>query len=302
MKGAAYFELKDYANASREYASYVRDHRKSDETADERDLYVIALNQLMLSYYNSDELQKSLEVSSILLDLAYSPELMEFQSQVKRELGGNKTRLSESSDHFKAIYDGYEHGQVDRKVLAIMEDAYRDIGQQLGYYPSASLTVVLDTKESFHDITRSPRWSAAVFMDGRVRIPVGGIETFDGGEIRRILYHEYTHALIYSITTKCPRWLHEGLAEYFSRGPSAISGKPGLPLHVIEAAFYSHDIRTVLVAYTESARAVKALVDQYGLYTVKLYIQALSEGMAPDTAFKEKFYITEDDFLQRYGQ
>ena len=32
----------------------------------------------------------------------------------------------------------------------------------------------------------------------------------------RTLFHEYTHALVYSVTPVCPRWIHEGLAEYCS--------------------------------------------------------------------------------------
>jgi len=303
LKGLAHFELKEYTGASRELSAYVDRGRRNYAYIgkEERVVYSSALNMLMLAYYHSDELQKSLKASDELMQIEYSSELQEFQSKLRRELRGNGTRLSEASDHFKVIYDGYEHGKVDRKVLSILEDAYRDIGREFGYYPSGSITAVLDTTSQFHDITQSPRWAGGVFKDGRIRIPIGGLESFDPTEVKRVLYHEYVHALIYSISADCPRWVHEGLAEYLSRGPGAASGKPQLPLRVLEGAFYSHDVRAVAVAYMESFRAVNALVQGYGFYTIKQYLEALGSGQDAEDAFKAKFYISYDQFLEKFG-
>lgn len=307
LRGFAHFTLKEYQEASRELAAYAENKRNRYAYLgkEEQEVYSEALNMLMLAYYHSDQLSKSLEVSEELISIIDAGEqrnLYEFQVKLRRELKGSGTRLSEASAHFKVIYDGYEHGAVDRKVLSILEDAYREIGQQIDHFPSRPVTVVLDTGSQFHDITQSPRWAGGVFKDGRIRIPVGGLESFNETEVKRVLYHEYAHALIYSITSKCPRWVHEGLAEYLSRGPGAAGSKPQLPLRVLESAFYSPDARAVAVAYMESFRSVKAIVDRYGFYTIKQYLIALGKGQGEEEAFREKFYITYDEFIEKFGK
>jgi len=303
LQGMARFGLKEYTAAARDLAAYrLREASRYpylDE--DEKEVYRDALSILMLAYYHSDQLKESLGVSDELMSIKYSRELLEFQEKVRREMSGSGTRLSESSDHFKAIYDGYEHGKIDRKVLSILEDAYREIGRKMGHFPSASITVVLDTRSRFHDITRSPKWAGGLFMDGRIRIPVGGLDDFDEVEVRRVLFHEYVHALIYSITPQCPRWVHEGMAEYLSRGSGAAGERPRLSLRVMEAAFYSSDVRLVAAAYMESYRAVKVLVDRYGFYDIKLFLEALADGEDAEDAFRRRFYISYDEFIEKFG-
>jgi hypothetical protein len=303
LKGMARFGLKEYTAAARDLSAYHQSTRGRyvSLSKEEKDLYTDALNVLMLAYYHSDQLQESLNVSDELMRIKYSKELAEFQAKLRRELRGSGTRLSEASDHFKVIYDGYEHGKVDRKVLSILEDAYREIGQSVGHFPSSPITVVLDTRSQFHDITQSPQWAGGVFKDGRIRIPVGGLDDFDASEVKRVLFHEYVHALIYSITPQCPRWVHEGMAEYLSRGPGASKGKPRLPLRVLEGAFYSHDVMAVAVAYMESFRAMKALIDRYGFYDIKLFLEALGRGEGAEDAFRRRFYITYDEFIEKFG-
>jgi len=303
LRGMARFDLREYAAAARDLSGYRRgiSSRYAYLDQEEKDIYYDALNTLMLAYYHSDQLAESLEVSEELMQIKYSRDIMEFQSKVRREMTGSGTRLSEASDHFKVIYDGYEHGKVDRKVLSILEAAYRETGRQMDYFPSSPITVVLDTSGQFHDITQSPRWAGGVFKDGRIRIPVGGLETFNESEVRRVLNHEYVHALIYSITANCPRWVHEGMAEYFSRGPASISGRPQLPLRALEGAFYSNDVRAVAFAYMDSYRAINALIERYGLYEIKLYLEALAAGQQEEEAFRFRFHISYDEFIDKFG-
>lgn len=303
LKGMARFELKEYSAAARDLASYRQrvSGRYPYLDSEEKNVYVDALNILMLAYYHSDQLGESLDVSDELMKIKYTKEIEVFQAKVRREMTGSSTRLSEASDHFKVIYDGYEHGKVDRKVLSILEDAYREIGRKVDHFPSRPITVVLDTKSQFHDITQSPVWAGGVFKDGRIRIPVGGLGSFNESEVKRVLYHEYVHAMIYSITPLCPRWVHEGMAEYLSRGPGADSGKPQLPLRLLENAFYSHDVSAVAMAYIDSFRAVRALVDRYGFYEIKRFLEALGSGQEEEEAFRDRFYITYDEFIEKFG-
>lgn len=294
LRGVAHYELKEYEPAARELSAFT--------VLDESDkaLRVFGLKRLMHAYYHSDQLVESLETSSILIDELDGPQEAEvalLQKKIRRELKGNSTRVSESSDHFKTVFDGYVHGDLNRFVLSVLEDAYRDVGREFDLFPLKRVTVVLDTKSTFHDITRSPRWAGGIFKDGRIRLPVDGIDTIEKGEVSRVLRHEYVHALVFSIAEDCPRWLHEGLAEYFSRGPSAASGKPSVSLSVLDSYFMSGSVLIIASAYKESFLAVKALIERYGIYSVKQYVEAIGRGEAVKPAFERIFNMKHDSFV-----
>ncbi len=60
--------------------------------------------------------------------------------------------------------------------------------------------------------------------DGKIRVPVRSAED-QKSLLRTVPFHEYVYALIHPITKICPLWIHEGLAEYFSKGPSQRVGR-----------------------------------------------------------------------------
>ena len=304
LRGLAYYERKEFKDAARQLAAYAGS-ASYNPADDERELYIKTLKVLADAYYRSDQLSESQEVNRRLMSMTPDKSTLEgtisMYNKTHRELSGNENRLDESSDHFKVIYDGYEHGQVDRLVLSIIEDAYDEIGREFDHFPNNPITVVLDTRRSFFDVTRSPAWAGGVFMDGRIRIPVGGLESFDRSEARRILRHEYVHALIYSITPRCPRWLHEGLAEYITIGKTAAMSKPRLPLDVLDAAF-SGNTRTVYTAYNQSMMSVNALINQYSVYDIVQYLEAMRDGASVRDAFEATFMFPYNDFIEKLGE
>jgi len=213
---------------------------------------------------------------------------------------GVENRVEEQTVHFKAVFDGYEHGGVSRTVLGILEDAYREMGQQLDHFPLKPVTVVLYTEKDFFDITRLPAWTAGAY-DGRIRLPVRGIEKESGLSLRQVLYHEYVHALVHSITPRAPMWLNEGLAEYLvPRGFHKVG--QAIPIQSLENSFPLGDQRLMALAYAESFSAVSYLVEQHGLYAVKRLLMALSRGDALDAAFRGAFPISYDEFASTWGR
>jgi len=82
--------------------------------------------------------------------------------------------------------------------------------------------VVFYSDADFRDATGLP--AALVgggfyhLLDGKIRIALKGLSPGDPW-LRAVLYHEYTHALIYAITrgNNPPRWVHEGLAVQMER-------------------------------------------------------------------------------------
>jgi len=45
--------------------------------------------------------------------------------------------------------------------------------------------VILFTRETYYEATRAPRWSGGLFdnIDGRIRLPVGGLTTHTDAEL-----------------------------------------------------------------------------------------------------------------------
>jgi tetratricopeptide (TPR) repeat protein len=133
--------------------------------------------------------------------------------KIRREMEVEEKLEERGSARFTIRFDGSENPGIGSAVLTMLEDAYTQIGGALNYYTEEPIEVVLYPKQIFYSLTGSYGWVGALY-DGRIKIPVRNFEKHRG-KIARTVRHEFTHALIYRITSKCPAWLHEGLAQYF---------------------------------------------------------------------------------------
>ena len=138
-------------------------------------------------------------------------------AKVRRADAAETNMLARNSTHFTVKFDGQEDAQTWTTVLDILEDAYRDIGQRFGHFPSKPIVVVLHTKDHFQSATGSPVWADGLFdpVLGRIQIPTQGATT-DTKWLTSVLRHEYVHALLHDrlgpSNTSLPLWLNEGLA------------------------------------------------------------------------------------------
>lgn len=286
--GLAYYKLGDYRSA----VEYL------EEAADRDDDFLVR-KFLAIAYYRLDDLDRSLSNAEAGLSIQDDRELRGLYDKVKRELATQDGYVKEETLHFKVLFNGYEHGGLSRSIIGILEDAYRTIGQELNYFPSAPVTVILYTRKDFFDITRVPGWTGGIY-DGKIRVPVKGLRG-DEEVLRRVLFHEYTHALVHSITRNCPQWINEGLADYFSGGYSERVGQV-IPLRSLEGPFLGLDRRVVGIAYRESYSAVSYLVDRYGLFRIKELLLSLSGGADLNEAFNSAFSISYDEFVSAWGR
>lgn len=114
-------------------------------------------------------------------------------------------------------------------------------------------------------------------------------------ELRRVLRHELTHAIIDAKTRgNCPHWLQEGIAQFLDgtdvvavenrlrRDPSAL-----VPLFRIEGPFRDRDPPGREQAYRQSASAVSFLVSRIGRTGLLFLIHRLGEGRPFDRALLE---------------
>ena len=287
--GLSYYKLGDYDNA----ISFL------EEAAEKDGNEFPARKFLAFAYYRQDDLDRSLSNAEAGLSLKEDPALRRLYDRVRKEMERQEDYVKEETLHFKVLFNGYEHGRLSREILGMLEDAYRSIGREMNYFPSAQITVILYTKKNFSDITQVPDWSGGIY-DGKIRIPVKGLQ---GNEraLRRVLFHEYTHAMIHSITRECPQWINEGLADYFSGGYTETVGQV-IPLRSLEGSFLGFDRKIVGIAYRESYSAVSFLVERYGLYRMKEFLVSLSEGKDLDQAFSSTFPMTYDEFVSTWGR
>jgi tetratricopeptide (TPR) repeat protein len=209
-------------------------------------------------------------------------------------------------DHFTVLFEGPAEAQLAERAVAVLEAAYLRIGTALYTYPTDVITVVLYTREQFHDITQSPEWAGGAY-DGRIRVPVQGALA-DLSELQRVLTHEFTHALVHSIVGRgLPFWLDEGLAVRFEgsdpeRGRTQVrtAGRL-LPLPRLERSFAGLSPQDATLAYAQSAVAVQMMFDQAGAPAVVSLLEAVGSGTSFPEAFERTMLISYAEFQQKLG-
>ncbi|MCK4835424.1 MAG: hypothetical protein KAT17_02240 [Candidatus Aminicenantes bacterium] len=254
---------------------------------------------LALTCYKLDRFADSLRFTEEALDIKKEQELQAFHYRLIREVNAMKGYADRKTPGFKIIFSQYEHSEIRFTVMEILKDAYRDIGKKMNHYPLHPVTVILYNEKGFFDITRAPSWAGGLY-DGKIRIPIKGAK---GREklLRRILFHEYTHALIHDLTPQCPLWINEGLAEFFSADHLKVIGQV-IPLKYLEKRFPAGDPRLVAIAYLESYSAVSFLVSKFGIYRIKELLDALGRGEDINNAFEAVFHDPYENFLKNWGR
>jgi len=243
------------------------------------------------------------------------PELQSYlelvSARVKRAGQAEQRFASRQSDHFMVKFDGGEDYAVWDRVLDILEEAYREMGQKFSYYPSQPLVVVLHTKGQFQSATGSPAWADGLYdgILGRIQIPTQGALT-DQHWLTRVLRHEYVHALLHDRTggqiRAVPQWLNEGLAMQLAGDAwpdidQVVRGEVTLvPLNYLEGGWGGLPHNAAIVAYMEGNSATRYLIDRYGMGKVQDLIENMAKGQHVSGAMKDRLYITYEQFQERW--
>jgi tetratricopeptide (TPR) repeat protein len=157
-----------------------------------------------------EALQASLEAED---DPAARATLQRIQKGLRDEEGMSEKHLA----HFNVRYDGEAHEDVGREILRALERHYATLVSLLDHQPSATIPVVLFSQEAYYDAAGAPRWSGGAYnhLDGRIRIPIGGLSPSLTADMDHVLIHELTHAFVSDRSRgTCPHDVHEGLAQY----------------------------------------------------------------------------------------
>jgi len=218
---------------------------------------------------------------------------------------------SRTSTHFTVKYDGDVDEDTWTVALEILEEAYREIGQQLGHFPSKPIVVVLNAKGTFQTITGSPAWADGLFdpVLGRIQVPTQGALT-DHAWLKRVLRHEFVHALIHDLqghntTTALPTWLNEGLAMQLSNDHWSDLEQlkqervPVIPLSALEGSWGELSIETASAAYLEANSAARYLIDRYGMHEIRQLLARLKQKQTLPAAMQTQLSLSYDQFQSR---
>ncbi len=274
----------------------------------------LALADLLYSHDDLAGATQHLEVATRLAKA--NPGLRSYlgmvTQKVKRAQQAEGKFLARESSHFIVKFDGEEDHAIWDEVLDILEEAYREIGQNFGYFPSKPITVVLHTKKNFQAATGSPAWADGLFdrVLGRIQIPTQGALT-DRTWLTRVLRHEFVHALLHERMggrlRGVPQWLNEGLAMQLAGGSwpdidRLIQGQLTLiPLNHLEGGWGRLPRNTAMVAYLEGNSATLYLIERYGMEKVREILSQLATGQPIGAAIKDRLFISYGQFQRRWS-
>lgn len=196
----------------------------------------------------------------------------QIEEKMDKNFGGNFTVTFEGG--------GDELGSA---TLAALEDAYVELGSRFELWPTLKTEVILYGNRDFKTITSAPDWVGGVY-DGKIRIPVGGLTEMNDN-LRRILYHEYAHVLIYALARHhVPLWLNEGLAQWAAGETTAIleqrlaHGEKPLPFSRFEKSFAGLNAAEASLAYAQSLSLTNFLIERFGEAQVAKVLINLGSG------------------------
>ena len=244
-------------------------------------------------------------------DPALQSYLASVTAKVQRTESVEGRMTTRSSTHFTVKFDGEEDHGTWTTVLEILEEAYREIGQKFGHFPSKPIAVVLHTKDSFQGSTGSPAWADGLYDPtlGRIHLPTQGAST-DAKWLTIVLRHEYVHALLHdrlgTSTSSLPTWLNEGLAMQLAGDPwpeldQVMQGEVNvIPLNYLEGSWGALPTNAATLAYLEANSAVHYLIERWGLARLDELLNAFTARVSVATALQNKLFVSYEQFHRQW--
>jgi len=226
------------------------------------------------------------------------------ERRLLKPAGGALRFVAHDSHHFRVQLDAalQQAGApgFPAQVLGYLEEARRSGAERLGVTPVEPTGVVLYGRAAYVQ-AHSSRFSFQTvgFFDGRIHVVSAA---HPAGELRSLLFHEYTHALFREATGgDRPFWLNEGLAELAERRSrsmpalsrsermrlrSSLEGGSWIPLRRLAPSFAglgNEQARIAYLAATAAAEWIETQTDRAGRARL---LQLLGAGKTDDEALR----------------
>lgn len=231
--------------------------------------------------------------------LSFDPaniEIKNLLSSLKKE-NNTEDRFSQVQGDIFEIH--YNQNIVHEEVFDIRQhlmDCYREIGQELNYFPKHPVIVLLYEEKEFRSL-RNVHDQVSGLFDGKIRIPVN-YNKYSLAELKQVLRHEYTHALIYDLAgNSCPVWLNEGMAVFEEKSDrkqetSIIRQLVNLNRCLTFSELGSSNLwsnkNLAPAAYSQSFAIVKYMIDRWGLFEMNKIIMQFNNGYSFETILQKE--------------
>ena len=261
-------------------------------------------------FYNDLDLDKALFYWEKALSVRPDDSDLEANiEKVKREIVARKNMHKVETPHFNIQF--YGDYNVDIGILrGTLDKIYREVGEDLEYYPPTGTNIVCYTEKDFRDIFGKSGIIRG-FYDGSIRI----ILTVDADKryFPMLIAHEYTHAIVSIITdNKCPIWLHEGVSlteqsRYTSASldnvKAAVREGKKLTIKQLEDGFSQIDHQEIVgLSYEGAYTAVSFILDKWGWSGLRDLLKAIKREGHFTNALDEEFFISVPAFEEMWNE
>jgi tetratricopeptide (TPR) repeat protein len=298
--GICYFQFSQYAEAEHYFNEALRLNPK----------HLFVHKKLGEIYYLTGDIVQALYHWEEALELDPADKAL------KKRLD-NLKKLQELSRDFEmeidtvflVSFDGEKNLQLRGNVMDILGQVYMKIGQELNLYPNRQVRVVLLANREFFDITGSPDWAGGVY-EGHIKVPVGN---YNLDILKIILCHEYVHAVIYDrLAHRCPWWLNEGLAQYFSGDKqgnkrkleiaAALLSQGNVPSLMDLPGNMGQDKKKAQMAYSLALSGVHFFMEKFTIFEMQAVLDLMAEGKSLEKALEEITAFTFKEFEQEWKE
>jgi len=249
-----------------------------------------ALDRLAFALFRQDRNREAADVLRERLTIREGAEARALLARIEKALTDETGMTEQRLAHFNVRYDGEAHEEVGREVLRALERHYATLVTTLDYEPRATIPVILFSQQAYYDASGAPRWSGGVYdhLDGRIRVPIGGLTPSLGPEMDGTLIHELSHAFAAEITGGLtPTDVNEGLAQYMEAKRASTLLRPQELEYLAEGR-----IGGVAGAYLEALSFVEYLMGLRGQGGMNDLLRAMGETRSVDEAFQSVYGAT----------
>jgi hypothetical protein len=226
------------------------------------------------------------------------------------DTGKDEKNKIQSAPMFSVSFDGPQKPQLRELVLKMLAEISLEVGRELNFYPKRQVPVILLTDQAFFNIAESPKWSSGVHQ-GHIKVPVAN---YNPGLLRIVLAHEYVHAVLFDrLANRCPWWLNEGLARYFSGDRQGNKRKLELAAQFIKQGSIvppleqlpgnlarQGDSAGIQLAYALALSAVQYFADHFGMMDMLYVLNSMAEGKNFDIAVNEISGYSSCEFQEKW--
>ena len=186
-----------------------------------------ALRALGFALMREDRAPEALEALRASLESREDAATRALYDRVQKSLTDERGMTEQRLAHFNVRYDGEAHDDVGREILRALERHYATLSRTFDHQPATTIPVVLFSQQSYFDATGAPFWSGGQYshFDGRITVPIGGLNSSLSPSLDRVLVHEVAHAFVADLSRGSPRGTPRGTRPVPRRedGPSPSS-------------------------------------------------------------------------------